>query len=280
LGVAAFALVEVPAMAGDPQHPAAAGPATITGALRDAGYGLPARRVSVGSPTGDTIADSIRLNTAVRNVVRAIAAHGGTPLVLAGSCDVAPGIVAGLGRPDVGVIWLDAHADFNTPESSISGFWPGMTLAVVVGDCGHNVWSALGGRPVAPEHVLLLGVRSLSPEEESRRLQQSAIQVVPWRDGVPQKHVPTALEALSEEIEDVYLHFDLDALDPTVAKGIVDPPEPGGLSRSQLAELIAAIRARLNVVGATIATYTPTNDDGLTLQVAIDAVRQLLGQRT
>ena len=266
-------------MAGDPGHPAAAGPAVITAALHDMGCELPIRRVEVGSRGGDMISDSIRVNTRVRELVSAVVADGHVPLVLAGSCDVAPAVVAGIGRPGLGVIWLDAHADFNTPESSLSGFWPGMTLAVIVGDCGQDVWWALGPGPVAPERVLLIGVRSLSPEEESRRLLQSALHVVSWRDGLPQNDLEAALDAFGREVQDVYLHLDLDALDPTIGRGIVDPPVAGGISSSQLAELIIKIRERLTVVGATIATYTPEKDDGQTLPVAIDAIRRLIGHR-
>jgi arginase len=223
------------------------------------------------------ISDSIRLGTRVKEVVSAVVANGDVPLVLAGSCDVAPAVVAGLNRPGLGVIWLDAHADFNTPRSSVSGFWPGMALAVVVGDCGENVWSALGRGPVSAERVLLIGVRSLSPEEESRRLQQSALHVVPWRDGLPQRKLDAALAAFGRDVEDVYLHLDLDALDPSVGKGVVDPPVAGGLSGSQLADVITKVLERLTVAGATIATYTPDRDDGQTLAVAVDVIHRLTG---
>jgi arginase len=274
----AYVIVEVPAMAGDPRHPAAAGPAAITGALIDAGREMPVRRVSVGAAGGDTIASSIRIGVAVRKLVRAIVAAGNVPIVLAGSCDVAPAVLAGIERPSVGVVWIDAHADFNTPRSSVSGFWPGMTLAVVVGDCGKHVWSALAWHPAAPERVLLLGVRSLSPEEESRRLQRSAIRVVPWRDGLPQDDVETHLERLGQDVDCLYLHLDLDALDPSIGEGVVDPPVPGGLSSFQLVELISGIRDRFTLLGATIATYTPANDDGRTLSTALEAIQALIGQ--
>jgi arginase len=272
-----YATIEVAAMAGDHRHPAAEGPAAITAALHDAGCEFLTHRVSIPRSTGEVIADSIRVSTQLRDAVRAVVEGGDVPIVLAGSCDVAPAVLAGIRRPDAGVIWLDAHADFNTPQSSVTGFWPGMTLAVIVGDCGENVWSALDWHPVDPERVVLIGVRSLSPDEESLRLERSALRVVPWRDGLPQHDVETALEALAQDVDDVYLHLDLDVLDPSVGRGVVDPPVAGGLSSSQLAELITEIRERLGLDGATIATYTPANDDGRTLPVAIGSIRQLTG---
>jgi arginase len=271
-----YAVVEVPAMAGDPGHPAAAGPAAITAALRQAGCEVRAHRVSIGPSTRNVIADSIGVSLRVKQAVSAVVAERDLPLVLAGSCDVAPAVLAGVGRPAAGVIWIDAHADFNTPESSVSGFWPGMTLAVVVGDCGEEVWGALGGRAIASERVVLIGVRSLSPEAERQRLHSSAITVVPWRDRLPQRDVTAVLVALAQQVDEVYIHLDLDALDPSVGRGIVDPPVGGGLSASQLADLLTAIVGLFEVVGASIATYTPANDDGRTLMVALEAIRRIV----
>jgi arginase family enzyme len=154
-----------------------------------------------------------------------------------------------------------------------------MTLAVVVGDCGEDVWSAVGGEPVAPERVLLLGVRSLSPEEESQRLRQSPLRAVAWRDGRPEGDAYAAVESLREDARHVYLHLDLDALDPSIGKGVVDTPVAGGISSSQLNELLTAISDRLTLVAVTVATYTPAKDDGQTLPVAIDAIRWLIGSR-
>jgi arginase len=208
------AIIEVPAMAGDTGHHAADGPATITRALREAGHEFRTHQVAVQDPTGDVIADSIRVGRQIKEEVGAVLDEGDVPLVLAGSCDVASAVLAAMHRP-VGVIWIDAHADFNTPESSVSGFWPGMTLAVIVGDCGESV---LGRGAVAPERVLLIGIRSVSPEAQSVRLRNSGMAVVPWRDGLPERDVETALEELARQVDEVYLHLDLDALDPAVGR--------------------------------------------------------------
>ena len=259
-------------MAGDPSHPAAAGAAALTAAVADAGHDAPLRRVAVPAFPGDARAASIAMAPALARHVRALVADARLPLVLAGSCDVAPAVLAGIRERQIGVVWIDAHADFNTPASSASGFWPGMTLAVVVGDCGDDVWSALDWAPVTQDAVALLGVRSLSPEAEAVRLRESSMRVVPWRDGQPRASVEGALTALRERVDRVYVHLDLDALDPAIGKGVADPPEPGGLSQRQLHDAVGAVRERFEIAGATVATYTPSRDDGATLAAALDAI--------
>jgi arginase len=269
-------IIEVPAMAGDPSHRAADGPAALTAALAAAGHEVPVRRVSVPAFEGDVRAASLQVALRTARLARLVVRERGWPLVLAGSCDVAPGVLAGIRDVDVGVLWIDAHADFNTPASSVSGFWPGMTLAVVIGDCGDTVWSTLDWRPVAPEHVALLGVRSLSPQEEAERLSRSALQVVAWRGGMPQRSVEAALDRLAQRVDRVYVHLDLDALDPQIGSAVVDPPVPGGLSARQLDEVLKLACGRFGIAGATIATYAPTKDDGVTRAVAVAAAQRLL----
>jgi arginase len=274
-----YAIVEAPAMAGDPEHAAAEGPAALSAALAKAGHRLPAERVTVRELSGDSRTASLEINRRLAERVAQVVARGERPLVLSGSCDVAPGVLAGLREPNAGVVWIDAHADFNTPDSSATGFWPGMTLAVLVGDCCAEVWSALAWRPVNRRRVVLLGTRSLSPAAEARRLAQSQLRVVAWKNGAPGEEPSIALARLAGDVQRVYVHLDLDALDPSIGAGVVDPPVPGGLSEAQLLHLIDELRQRFTVLGATIASYTPANDDGTTLPVAVAAVGTLVNAR-
>lgn len=271
-------IIEVPAMAGDPSHPASQGPAAITAALRAAGQRPAVRTLRVPAPTGRVEEDSVRIAGELAAAVRDVTDTGYAPLVFAGSCDVAPGVLAGLADEHCGVVWIDAHADFNTPSSSRSGFWPGMTLAVVAGDCGERARTALGVAAVSESHVALLGVRSLSPAAEAQRLSASALHIVGWRHGQPERSVVEALDRLAEHVDRVYVHLDLDALDPSIGRGVVDAPVPGGLTTGQLTDLLLGVRERFAIAATTIATYVPANDDGSTLPIAIAAAEIFLGQ--
>ena len=114
--------------------------------------------------------------TAVRSV-----ADARLPVVLAGSCNTCLGVLAGFEHARCGAVWLDAHADFNTPDSTSSGFFAGMSAAVITGHCYPDYWAQIGDNtPLAEKAMAMFGVRDLSPQAESERLQHSDIQVVRW----------------------------------------------------------------------------------------------------
>jgi len=157
-----------------------------------------------------------RLAPVVRRAIEA----GQFPLVLAGGCDVSKGILSGFDHGHCGVVWFDAHGDFNTPETTISGYLDGMSMAVITGHCYRNYWAQIGNSTPVPERaMLMLGVRDLDPAEKER-LDHSAIQVVKWYEGKPQGDVQVALDRLAQRVPEVYLHIHADSLDPRVAPGV------------------------------------------------------------
>jgi arginase len=275
-------LIQVPYMAGDDRHPAAAGPQALVDAglperLSASGHGVRTATVGRPGPFTDTASASLVVNAELARVVREASAVGDLPLVLAGSCSASLGVLAGLGAGRRGAVWVDAHADFNTPDSSASGFFPGMSLAIATGHSYRRYAREAGAEHVlAEEDVLLVGVRDLSPAEERERLERSAVRVVPWLGGSPQGDVGAALADLAERVEDVYLHVDLDGLDPAAAPGVADEPVPGGLSPEQLEATINAAGERFRIAAATLATFTPVRgEDGRTLALALAAVEQI-----
>jgi hypothetical protein len=142
----------------------------------------------------------------------------------------------------LGVVWFDAHADFDTPDDNLSGFLDVMGLAILTG----SGWRALretipGFVPVDEENVVLAGVRDLDPYQRVR-LERSHIRTVPgprWREG----DFEAALEELHGRVDRVYLHIDLDALDLT--EGTANEyAAPGGLTLDQLLAAVRAVFAR------------------------------------
>jgi arginase len=275
-------LIRVPFMAGDDRHPAAAGPQALVDAglgerLSASGHVVRTAKVERPGQFADTASASLAVNRELARVVREASTAGELPLVLAGSCSASLGVLAGLDAGRRGAVWVDAHADFNTPESSASGFFPGMSLAIATGHCYRHYAGEAGAKQVlAEEDVLLVGVRDLSPAEERDRLARSAVRVVPWLGSSPQGDVGAALDDLAERVEDVYLHVDLDGLDPAAAPAVADEPVPGGLSPEQLEATIIATGERFWIAAATLATFTPERDeDGRTLALALAAVEQI-----
>lgn len=275
-------VVLVPYMAGDDRHGASRGPERLVSAgiaARLAARGrVRIERIEREGAFRDTGTASLSVNRRLAASVRAAMAAGEFPFVLAGSCDAALGVLAGVGPARCGAVWLDAHGDFNTPESTLTGFFPGMSLAIATGHCFRKLWAGMGqASPLAEETVLMIGVRDLDAEERER-LASSRIEVVHWSDGEPRADVTAALDRLAGRVEDIYLHIDLDALDPSVAPAIVDQPVPGGLSLGHLETVLRGVAERFRVRAAAVTTYDPALDqDERTLRVVLRIAELLAG---
>lgn len=101
--------------------------------LESRGMAVTMKLVERGTPFRDTASASSAVNKELAQVVQQAIAAQQLPLVLAGSCDVSLGILAGFDHTRCGVVWVDAHADFNTPDSTVSGFFAGMSLSIITG---------------------------------------------------------------------------------------------------------------------------------------------------
>lgn len=168
----------------------------------------------------------------VADAVREARADGQFPLVLGGDHSIAIGTVAGAaGGDDIGVVWFDAHGDFNTPETTPSGNVHGMTLAAILGvgpfegvDWAHTA-------SVSAERVALVGLRDLD-EGERRLLRDSDVTAFTMSDvddrGVTDV-VDEALSVAADGTDGVHVSLDADWLDPTEAPG-VGTPVRGGVS--------------------------------------------------
>jgi arginase len=168
-------------------------------------------------------------------------ADGGYPVLVAADCSVClttlPAVVRH--RPEATILWLDAHADFNTPETTISGYLGGMCLAAAC-----RVWDAGFDLPrVDPAAVVMCGVRDLDGGET----------VLLERHGVVRVTRPGLLADVLEGRE-VFVHLDLDVLDPSILPAAF--PAPGGLSDGGLRTLLDEVAGACDLIGCEITGFS------------------------
>jgi arginase len=217
---------------------------------------------------------SFELMRAVARHVQEARADGKFPLVLSGNCLSAVGVIGGLGL-NTGVLWIDAHGDFNTPQTTMSGFLDGMTLATVTGRCWSELARSIQGFvPVPDEAVLMLGVRDLDPGEATA-LAKSNIARLGAEFSADQ--LEPQLDSLRQHLGQFYLHLDLDALDPSEGRANGYSAR-GGFSKEKLDELLRLISAHLPVAAMTLASYDPAYDpENKVAAIAIAAAMTVVG---
>jgi arginase len=192
---------------------------------------------------------------------------------LLATCPSMPGLVAGLAHsgptPEpirVGMLWLDAHPDFNTPETTRSGSLGGMPVAVAT---GRALWrmrmDATLDPPMSDRHIVMGGVRLTDPLEQ-HLLDDSFIEQLSVADLQTQSPAVWAqLDRLARTTELLYIHIDLDVLDPREVMGHGNKV-PGGPSSEELAALLEAIFRRYPTASALgLATIPSTDEGGLSI---------------
>ncbi|KQQ95750.1 arginase [Leifsonia sp. Leaf325] len=216
------------------------------------------RSVEVPIGAGEALETGIaRFSSVVRvrdRLRETLAELDGPTVVIGGDCAVSLAAVerAAASGDDLAVIWFDAHPDLNTPESSPSGGFGGMVLRTLLGDGAEELVPPEGSR-VRADRLVLGGVRDVDLGEELY-IAGNGIRSLT----VDELATPDALVAalLATGASRVYVHVDLDVLDPAALSGL-DYPEPFGLSVETLTALIGAVRAQSTLVGATIAGFAP-----------------------
>jgi len=199
-----------------------------------------------GEPRSGRYDDDLRDARPTLEAAAAAIADLERPLLTATDCSICVATVPAVARrwPDAWLLWLDAHGDFNTPETTPSGFLGGMCLAGAVG-----LWDTGYGAGAGPERVVLVGGRDLDDAEAE----------LMDRHGVARTDDPASALAGRE----VFVHLDVDILDPAVMPGQLYPA-PGGLDAAQLHDLLAGVAARARIVGAEITCFsTPELSDAL-----------------
>ena len=216
--------------------------------------------------------------------VRDVLARGALPLVLGGDHSLSIGVLAGrcLAGCRGGVIWLDAHGDFNTEETTPSGNIHGMSLAVATGRGAPELLAVAGGASVAEGRTAIVGVRRLDPGEQAA-LRASGVRVFTMRD-VDQAGIgvllPRAIEVASGGgAYPFHLSLDLDVLDPLHAPG-VGTAVGGGLTCRE-AHLVMQLAADSGLLGSLdVVELNPVLDEhNRTAALAVELIASALGWR-
>ena len=195
---------------------------------------------------GRTAVNIGRIGARTAALVAAGRSAGEPVLVLAGDDTAAIGVLAGIEQADgaaarIGVLWLDAHGDFNTPETSYSGILAGMPLAILAGLAGPLWREAAGLAATVPtDRMVVAGVRDLD-EKEADLLRSTDVRVVTAADLRAGEPFRAAVSRLAERCDVIMLHIDADVLDPELVPS-ASTPSANGLS---IAEAAAAIRTAL-----------------------------------
>lgn len=197
------------------------------------------------------------------------------PLVLGGNCSSILGAIGGAPAP-TGLVFFDAHADANTPDTTTSGFLDGMPVAVATGRCWQKLAHQIRGfAPLPDRRVLLVGQRSVDPDEQ-RLLHESQMGIVSAAQLADETHLPEALYQLALEADTVHLHVDLDVIDSADGLANEQWAEEPGPSLHQLTAAIGQVGQRVRVRSISLTSYNPDVDaDGRALRSGLDILRAL-----
>lgn len=211
---------------------------------------------------------------------------GHFPLVLGGDHAQAIGTISGLARAwrkrkqRVGVVWVDAHTDMNTPDTTVSGNIHGMPLAVLLGYGPRELVEIAGPEPaLLPQHVAIVGVRDVD-RTETALVSRSGVRVYTMSelDERGTSHcVREAFDRVSHGTAGIHLSFDLDGVDPDDAPG-VGTPVPGGLTLRE-SHLVCEVAAAHRMLGMEMVELNPTLDErNKTGELAVWLIQSALGK--
>lgn len=245
-------------------------------------------QLQVGNTRSRFLPEITKANRQLADKIRRVMGQGHFPLVLGGDHSIAVGTVSGLaswGRTrgrKVGLLWVDAHSDINTPQTSPSGNVHGMPLAALLG-LGPEPLSGIGGRfrKVDPDNVALVGIRSVDDGERDH-LRRLGVHVYTMADidrhGI---HIvmEKAIENVTKGTDYVHVSFDLDAVDPSLAPG-VGTPVKGGLDYREAQLVMESLWSAGVMTSLEIVEVNPILDDrNSSAKFAVELMQSAFGKK-
>lgn len=252
---------------------------------------LPVRissQLEIENPSMKYVEEILRSSQAFAFATEQVLDRGNFPLLIGGDHSMAIGSLAGIAAhcrhhdKRLGVIWVDAHTDMNTPATSPSGNVHGMPLAASLGHGEDILTEFYGFSPkLDAKHVHLIGIRSID-KGEIETTRQTGIHVYTMTDvdrmGIYQV-AEAVINQLKGEIDHLHISFDLDSLDPEVAPG-VGTPVPGGLTYREAHTLMETFAESGLVHSFEITEVNPILDlKNKTAKIALSLMQSALGKR-
>ena len=232
-------------------------------------------------PSPHYLAEVLSACAATRDAVSAAQGAGAFPVTLGGDHALGLGTVAGTAQhyspEELSLIWVDAHTDINTEETSVSGNIHGMPVAALLGLCGPQLSAVCGGVPaLRPENVHIIFARDIDPAEEEI-LAAQGVNLYPMRE-IREKGLSAVLRRLLERVSTPYCHvsWDVDSLDAAYipATGL---PIPDGPTPRQVTEVLTALAATGKAVALDCVEYNPARDpDGSCCRTVLDILKPVL----
>jgi len=239
-------------------------------------------------PTKKYINEIARVCSELYDVALRSHETGALPLVLGGDHSLATGSVAASAEYvrnvtsyPLGLIWVDAHGDMNTPQTTTTGNVHGMPLAALLGQEPHELASIGASPSVSPGHTVLVGIRNLD-EQEKGKIRASGVHIFTMKD-IDREGIATiaerAIALASKGTGGIHVSFDLDACDPMYAPG-VGTPVRGGLDYREAHMVMELVADSQRLVALDLVEVNPTLDiRNTTAEFATELALSALGKR-
>ena len=252
---------------GKGQGPGCIARTDVADRIREKGHTI--REQTITAPTDEGLTDTqltFRLNAMLSQAVSQAIKASSLPIVLAGNCITAVGTLSGLQSQQMGVLWLDAHGDFNTPETTQSGYLDGMALSIVCGNC----WGKLAAkdplyRAIPEKNIFLIGARDLD-NDESMALEKSQIKVITSEQ--LRKNDCKSQDFAKTPVQDIYIHLDADVIDARAGHANRFA-SPGGLFPEEVEKFFSWVAGNFKIRALAITAYNPEFDRNKNIESAI-----------
>ena len=233
-------------------------------------------------PKLKNLKEIVKISEETASKVEAEIKKGNKVITLGGDHTLSIGTVAGASKAlkgNLGLIYIDAHGDFNTDETTLSGNIHGMSLSACVGVGAKELVDihSLGAK-VKIENAMLVGACDLDPREEEL-IKETGLPTFDMMDIMAKSFGDLfgMIRNLNERVDNIWISFDLDVVDGIYAPG-VGIPNTGGLTRREIMALAQYIGKKCNVIGVDIVEYNPTRDiEHKTADLAIEVGARMLG---